>query len=81
MANIFAARNFTNSQACMKVINDEGLELSLAFDDSQIGGDLIRTSLAVFDQYDTFLSEVHAITAEEYLEALAKHLGYVVTKQ
>lgn len=65
---------------CMKIVNDQGEELSLSGDNS-CGGmpNLGRMSIAMFDKEDDFMMpEVYAPSVKDFLELLAEHLGYDV---
>lgn len=71
---------------CIKVENENGIELSIAADNS-CGAmkDLGRISMARFDNNLSISprvgEEVFHVTAEEYLEALADILGYDLKKR
>jgi hypothetical protein len=65
--------------ACLNVVNEKGDELSLAGDDS--AGTMRhygRLSLAKFSGNQQIGEEIFGPTAEEFLKALADHLGYTV---
>lgn len=74
----------THTQACVKFYNEHGRVLSFAADDSAGAfPDLRRSYLACFesDAGPMIGNEIHWATPEEFLRALAEHLGYQVTKK
>lgn len=64
-------------QACLKIVNDANVELSLAFDDS-CGSlpHLSRVSFMRFSAREALGEERPLYSAEEFLRVLADHLGY-----
>jgi hypothetical protein len=71
----------TAQSCCLKVENDQKMELSLAIDNSCGAMDVMsRISMAKFDLKKSGIGRVNEeeyyITAERFLEALADHLGF-----
>ena len=85
MSEIYFAKTTNSGQACLKIINESGIELSLAGDDScGTSEKLWRTSLARFKgplTADMIEHEQFAITPEDFLKTLADHLGYNIVKK
>ena len=84
MSPIYAVR--TSSGICLKVMNEHGEELSYAFDDSAGAMPVFgRVSAVRFGgrNLETQLGEEKPIYGfpERFLEILADHLGYEVTKK
>lgn len=84
MNDLYLSRPFATNCACLKVLNERGEELSVAFDDS-CGAlkHLGRVSIAVFksaESSENVRDEVFCVGAKELLEELALHLGYTLTK-
>lgn len=82
---MFISRITSQDRACLKVINQQGAELSVAFDNGHGGmhGGLTRARMAVFaNETDSqpVSDEVFSPSPEEFLQALAEHLGYKVQK-
>ena len=79
---MFFAKTHNANSACLKIINDDGFELSLAGDNScNTIRNMGRLSLATFIgpmAKDIVGEEKFGVNAEEFLKALANHLGYEV---
>lgn len=80
--SLYVYRPFTLNAANLKVVNEEGVELSVAFDDSagkmhHLG----RVSMARFKGNKMLGEESPVYSDEDFLKALAEHLGYEVTKK
>lgn len=69
-------------QACLRILNDKGEELSLAFDNSNgTMKTLGRVSMMRFKGDEILAEEVYRVSNEEFLQVLAAHLGFTVTKK
>lgn len=69
------------NQVCLKILNAAGEELSVAFDDSAGAlKHLGRVSVARFKGDHTIEPDRPLWDAEDFLQELARHLGYQVTK-
>lgn len=81
--DFFIHSRSNEKHACLKILNDAGEELSVAFDDS-CGAmlHLGRASFARFGANNECLREDSPLYgAEDFLLLLAEHLGYVVAKR
>lgn len=95
MKSTFFVTNVSTSQACLKVINSEGRELSLSFQDSSTEGvpTFDRVMMAGFTEPAESLVKkgkdlgahmtlkVDYASEEDFLHALANHLGYDLVKR
>ena len=83
MSKMYVCRPINLSNVCLKIIADNGLEFSLAFDDSHLGGDLFRSDLAVYENTNARepMYTDDSLSPEEMLHQLAIALGYTVTKK
>lgn len=82
MSHLYIHRPHARNAANLKVVNDQGIELSVAFDDSAGAMEhLGRVSLAHFNGPQMIGEEQYHVNAEDLLEALAGHLGYEVRRK
>ena len=85
MSHLYIHRPHARNAANLKVVNDQGVELSVAFNDSAGAMQhLGRVSLARFTgpKFSQMIGEEqYHVTAEDLLEALAGHLGYEVRRK
>ena len=66
----------------LKIINAAGQELSLGLDNSHTHDVAWRGELRVYDENGADLGEpITGPTPEQFLERLATHLGYTITKE
>lgn len=80
------AKTVSGDQSCLKIFNEDGLELSLAGDDSCGAHKKYnsRMSVAVFN--GDFIEDTvepdrpFSGDTDEFMQLLAKHLGYKVEK-
>ena len=90
MSQFYVCKGLNAGSACLKIVNDRGVELSVAFDDScGCLPTLSRVSMATFvlltasgpKMEEQVGEEIYHVSAEDFLESLAKHLGYSVSKE
>lgn len=87
MSEFFVSKPPMNGAACLKIVNDDGVELSVAFDDScGCLPNLDRVSMVRFRGHgpqatSSLEDEAFHVTAEDFLTKLADHLGYNLTKK
>jgi len=69
------------STACLKILNDKGIELSLSFDNNcGKSSNLKRTQMCLFNNEDSIGENKLNVTPEVFLETLASHLGYKIER-
>ena len=84
MSHIYFKKEVSKGHGVLKVINDAGIELSLQGDDSC--GDLPECSRLTSAFFHSSTSggmiskEILGPSAEDFLQMLAKHLGYISEK-
>lgn len=68
---------------CLKIINENNIELSLSLNKNGKGKYLARSSLCLFDNNNQKLltDEIIDVSPEEFLKHLSEHLGYNISKK
>lgn len=80
--SLYINRPRSMNAACLKVVNDQGVELSFAFDDSAGAmHHLGRVSVATYVGDTPVKADRPIYSDEDFLRALAAHLGFEVTRK
>lgn len=72
------------ANVCLKIINENNIELSLSLNKNGKSEYLTRSSLCIFDNNNNqklLTDEIIDVSPEEFLKHLSEHLGYNISKK